>query len=151
MQQNQTFECHISFEAITSDSNEDILYNLLNKRNKILKVQVSHILKSLRSTKIAQKDKGLYYIEGWVQKIEARFKVRFKFRNQVFDLKLEMKIRNQAIDKQKRKSYSMFDSIQFINQQNSTLDSIKIFASFLSYTKFHLSDFHLIYMINFFL
>ena len=37
-QQGLTFGCYISFETITSDGDEGILYNLLDKQAKILGV-----------------------------------------------------------------------------------------------------------------
>lgn len=48
MQQSVILRYHINFETITSSNDEDILYNLLNEWDKILKVRGGCVLKGLK-------------------------------------------------------------------------------------------------------
>ena len=47
MQQSLTLKYYISFKAITNSNDKDIVYNLSNKQNKLLKVKSDCILKNL--------------------------------------------------------------------------------------------------------
>ena len=61
MQKSLTLSHHISFEVITSGGDKNTLYNFSNERDKILDVQNSYILNSLRDLIVKQEDKALYW------------------------------------------------------------------------------------------
>ena len=120
---------YISFEAITSGSDKDTLYNLLNERDKVLKVWGNCVLKNLGGPKLRTKD---YIIKQKIRsedlKLGLRSKVKFEIKSkvktkQVLNLKLRIEVKEQAIDKQKRKSHSILDNFQFTYKQNSILCS----------------------------
>lgn len=96
--------CYIRFEAIDSGGNKGILYNLSNKRDKILEVQGGYNLKGLGDPTVEQEDKRLHcgeesQIRRSKVRSEVRSKIKFQVRSPVLDFKLGAKIGEQVMNK----------------------------------------------------